>query len=147
MTSQSFVQRNNYKGKSPRAWVVIRFVASDGTLHERELVADSGSPCAVILSESDHKLLLHAGASGINSNFGFLAGGWVEVQMPELGLTQPIRGFGNDAVIQAVQRDWPDFSGIIGLPFLRLIEYGGDKDCFWLRHPSPGAGASGSQTT
>ena len=29
-----------------------------------------------------------------------------------------------------------DFSGLVGLPLLRLLEYGGDADWFWLRPAS-----------
>ena len=107
-------------------------------MHERELLADTGSPCAIIVGLADLNLLVHAGAAGVNSNFGFLTGGWLELQMPELGLVQPIHGYGSDSVLQAVQRDSSDFSGLVGLPLLRLLEYGGDADWFWLRLPSTG---------
>jgi hypothetical protein len=133
MTSTSHFQRNPYKGRVPRAWVRLRFEAPDGTLHERELLADTGSPCAIIIGRADLNSLVHAGAAGVNSNFGFLTGGWLELQMPELSLVQPIHGYGSDSVAQAVKRDSSDFSGLVGLPLLRLMEYGGDADWFWLR--------------
>jgi hypothetical protein len=136
MTPASHGQRNPYKGMIPRAWVRLRFVAADGTLHERELLADTGSPCAIIVGPADLNLLVHAGAAGVNSNFGFLTGGWLELQMPELGLAQPIHGYGSDSVLQAVQRDSSDFSGLVGLPLLRQLEFGGDADWFWLRMAS-----------
>jgi hypothetical protein len=50
--------------------------------------------------------------------------------MPELGLIEPIHGYGSDSVAQAVKRDSSDFSGLVGLPLLRLTEYGGDADWF-----------------
>ena len=53
--------------------------------------------------------------------------------MPELGLVQPIHGYGSDSVAQAVKRDSSDFSGLVGLPLLRLMDYGGDAHGFWLR--------------
>jgi hypothetical protein len=124
-------QSNPYKGKNPRCWVRLRF-AADGCLHERELVADTGSPCAVILCQTDLALLLRAAAAGINTNFGHLTGGWLELNMPELGLTNQIRAFGSDQVFQAVQADSPDFVGLVGLPLLRLVEYGGNGNSFWL---------------
>lgn len=135
MTPNPFVQTNPYKGTPLRAWVRLRLAAADGTLHERELLADTGSPCAIILGQADLTLLTHAGAAGANTNFGFLTGGWLELQMPELGLTQPVHGYGNDSVAQAVKKDSPDFVGLVGLPLLRLVEYGGDATTFWLRQP------------
>jgi hypothetical protein len=114
----------------------LRFVASDGSLHERELVADTGSPCAVILGQADLAMLSRAAAQGVNSNFGQLIGGWLELVMPELGLTVPTHGFGSDHVLQAVQAASSDFAGLVGLPLLRLVEYGGDGTSFWVRMPS-----------
>ena len=75
MPPNSFVQLNPYKGNNPRCWVRLRFAATDGGLHERELLADTGCPCAVILGLTDLALLLRASAAGINTNFGGLSGG------------------------------------------------------------------------
>ena len=69
MTTTPFVQRNLYKGRIPRAWVRLRLAAPDGSFHERELLADTGSPCALILGMADVSLLTHSGAAGVNSNF------------------------------------------------------------------------------
>jgi hypothetical protein len=55
--------------------------------------------------------------------------------MPELGLATSVLGFASDAVFQAVQADSPDFAGLAGHPFLRMVEYGGDAVSFWLRKP------------
>ena len=126
-------QRNPYKGTPPRCWVRIRFAAPDGSLHERELLADTGSPCAVILGQPDLALLLHAAAPGVNTNFGPLSGGWLQLHTPELGLTAQILGYGSDTVRQSVQLDSPDFAGLAGLPLLRMLEYGGDDTAFWVR--------------
>jgi hypothetical protein len=127
------VQRNLYKGKSPRCFVRLRFAAPDGTLHERELLADTGSPCAVILGMADYRALLHAAAASIGSNFGTLSGGWLKLSMPELELSGPLVGFGSDDVLRVVQADDQDFSGLVGLPLLRMAEYGGDAAAFWIR--------------
>jgi hypothetical protein len=108
-------------------------VAADGSLHERELVADTGSPCAVILGQVDLAILSRAAAAPINTNFGQLSGGWLELAMPELNLTNQLHGFGSDHILQAVQSDSPDFAGLVGLPLLRLVEYGGDSATFWVR--------------
>jgi hypothetical protein len=136
MTPTPVVQLNAYKGATPRSWVRLRFAAVDGSLHERELLADTGSPCAVILGQTDVALLLRASAAGIQTNFGPLTGAWLNIDMPELGLTRPILGFGSDAVSQTVQGDSPDFSGLAGLPLLRMVEYGGDAASFWIRKPA-----------
>jgi hypothetical protein len=135
MTPTSPVQRNPYKGMSPRCWVRLRFVAADGSLHERELLADTGCPSAVILGLSDLTLLDRGAAAGRGSNFGPLAGAWLELRMPELGLNQRIIGYGSDNVWQIVQHDSPDFAGLVGLPVLRMVEYGGDSTAFWLATP------------
>ncbi len=138
MAAGPYIQRNPYKGTTARGWVRLRFAAADGSVHERELVADTGSPCAVIFGLSDFTLLSHASAPGTNSNFGTLIGGWLELSRPELGLTGQIRGFGSDPVLQAVQRDSADFAGLVGLPLLRLVEYGGDATSFWVRKAGGG---------
>jgi hypothetical protein len=142
MTSVPYVQRNPYKGINPRCWVRLRFAAAGGSLHERELVADTGSPCAVILGHTDLALLLRSPAAGANSNFGPLVGAWLELHMPELGLGSQVLGYGNHQVVQAVQRDSTDFSGVAGLPLLRLVEYGGDATSFWMRAASASATVS-----
>jgi hypothetical protein len=116
MALTPFVQQNPYKGANPRCWVRLRFAAADGSLHERELVADTGSPCAVILGQADVALLLRTTAAGINTNFGHLAGAWLELNMPEFGLTAPILGFGSDRVLQAVRLNEPALTGLVGLP-------------------------------
>lgn len=92
MTSIPYRQQNPYKGRSPRCWIRLRFAATDGSLHERELVADTGSPCAVILGQTDLALLRRGAAAAMNSNFGQLTGAWLELSMPELGLNTLIVG-------------------------------------------------------
>jgi hypothetical protein len=136
MPSLPFVQHNSYKGTIPRGWVRLRFTAADGSLHEREMLVDTGSPCAVILGQADLTLLLRAAAKGVHSNFGHLTGGWLQLAMPELGLTIHVLGFGSDHVLRAVRSDSPDFAGLVGLPLLRMVEYGGDGATFWLRRPA-----------
>ena len=56
--------------------------------------------------------------------------------MPELGLSLTVLGYGSDNVWQQVQQQSPDFAGLAGLPFLRLVEYGGDGTAFWLAKPA-----------
>ena len=72
-------------------------------------------------------------APHVNSNFGLLDGGWIRLIMPELGLDQELVGYASDTVMKAAQASNVDFAG---LPLLRLVEYGGDANWFWIR---PGA--------
>jgi hypothetical protein len=136
MASTPFTQRNPYKGTTPRCWVRLRLVAADGSLHERELLADTGCPCAIILGAADLALLSRASAPTIGSNFGQLAGAWLELAVPELGLATLVPGAGSDQVFQACQASSSDFAGLAGLPLLRLVEYGGDHSEFWVRKPA-----------
>jgi hypothetical protein len=60
-------------------------------------------------------------------------GGWLHVDIPEVRLNQDIVGYGNDAVVSAAKASSPDFGGLADLPLLRMMEYGGDADWFWIR--------------
>lgn len=135
MTPGSSEQRNPYKGSPPRPWVRLRFLAPDGTTHEVECLADTGNPFAVILSEGRMTQLKYADAPDVNTNFGLLTGGWLRLAMPDLGLVQDVIGYASDAVAAAAKASSPDFEGLVGLPLLRLVEYGGDATSFWLRLP------------
>jgi hypothetical protein len=79
--------------------------------------------------------LKYADAPDVNTNFGLLTGGWLRLAMPDLGLVQDVIGYASDAVAAAAQASSPDFEGLVGLPLLRLVEYGGDATSFWLRLP------------
>jgi hypothetical protein len=132
MIAQPKEQRNPYKGTPPRPWVRIRLRAPDGTEEELDLIADTGNPCAVI-SQARMSQLKEADGIDLNTNFGVLQGGWVRLAMPEYQLTQAILGYASDGVMAAAQASSLDLEGLIGLPFLRLLEYGGDADTFWIR--------------
>jgi len=142
MIAAAFEQRNPYKGIPQRPWIRLRLAAPDGSLAELELLADTGNPCAIIIAQHNLARLKASDAPDINTNFGPMQGGWLQLAMPELGLVQPIRGYGSDAVLTTAKASHVDFEGLIGLPLLRLVEYGGDADWFgcvaWrLRHESP----------
>ena len=68
-----------------------------------------------------------------DTNFGPLEGAWFKVAMPELGLTEKIFGCGSDEVAAGAKSNHPDFEGLAGLPLLRLLEYGGNANEFWIR--------------
>ena len=51
MNATPLDQRNAYKGSPPRPWITVRIRAIDDSIHDLELLADTGSPCAVIFAE------------------------------------------------------------------------------------------------
>ena len=126
-------QRNPYKGSPPRPWMRLTLVASDGATRDLEVLVDTGNPCALIV-DSAALLRFNLGVTpGLNTNFGVLDGGWLRVQIPALGFDASVLGYGSDAVAQAAQASHSDFEGLAGLPLLRMLEYGGDRDWFWIR--------------
>ena len=137
MTPGPFEQRTPYKGTPNRPWIRLRLMALDGSTVELELVADTGSPFAIILGAQHMSRLEWGGGTDRSTNFGQLRGFWLELAMPELGLSGQIHGYASDTVWAAVKADHPDFEGLIGLPLLRLVEYGGNADWFWVRPISP----------
>lgn len=133
MTGVLFEQRNPYKGTPPRPWVRLRLAAPDGSTQELDLLADTGNPCALIIGQQLMARLKHGDGPDMNTNFGRLEGGWLQLEMPELQMVRPILGYASDAVVTAAKASHPDFKGLVGLPLLRLVEYGGDAVGFWLR--------------
>ena len=133
MSSGDFEQRNLYNGTPPCCWIRVRLRAPDGSDHEFNLLADTGSPVAIILGLTTLATMKHGDASGLGSNFGQLVGAWFHVRMAELGLDHKLVGYGSDNVLSTVKTGCPDFEGLAGLPLLRLMEYGGDADAFWVR--------------
>lgn len=127
-------QRNLYRGSRP--WLRVRFKAKDGSVHQLDLVADTGSAAGIILRLDLLRALAHEPCQDRPSNFGSLVGGWLRLYNPDLGLVEFVRGYGNDRAAAMVARSHPDFVGVVGLPVLRLAEYGGNADAFWIRTPS-----------
>lgn len=74
--------------------------------------------------------------SDVNTNFGLLKGRWFHLIMPEFGLDRGLVDYASDAVANSTKQSDTNFDGLAGLPFLRLLEFGGDADCFWLRSPT-----------
>jgi hypothetical protein len=74
-------------------------------------------------------------ARGVETNFGPLDGGWLRIAIPKLAIQVDVLGYASDAVIQATEASHSDFEGLAGLPLLRMSEYGGDRDFFWMRTP------------
>jgi len=133
MTSAITEQRNPYKGSPPRPWIRVRIAEKNGTAHEFDLLADTGNPFPIIISQAAMASLNFKSAPDVGTNFGVLQGGWMRLLMPELGLDTDVIGYASDAVVASTHASSPDFQGLAGLPLLRLLEYGGDADCFWIR--------------
>jgi hypothetical protein len=128
-------QRNPYFGAPERPWLSVRLEARDGTTRLFKLIADSGSPFAIILDEECLAEFKHRDGPPVDTNFGPLDGAWFKISMPEMGLTQKIFGCGSAEVAAGAKANHPEFEGLAGLPFLRLLEYGGNADEFWIRRP------------
>jgi hypothetical protein len=128
-------QRNLYKGSPLRPWIRLDLVAADGTTREIEVLADTGNPCALIVGTLVMRQFNLGMAPGMSSNFGPLDGGWLRTQMPEIGFDENVLAYSSDAVVQAAQASHADFSGLAGLPLLKMLQYGGDRDSFWIRAP------------
>jgi len=112
----------------------------DGATTELDLLADTGNPCSVIISQEKMLDLKAGDGPDISTNFGLLQGGWLQLAMPELGLVRPVLGYASDAVVAAANASHQGFEGLVGLPLLRLAEYCGNAGWFWLRPasvPSP----------
>lgn len=126
-------QRNAYQGNPPRPWVRLVLCGADGATRELSLLADTGNPCALIVGLEVLGQFNLGLAPGMSTNFGPLEGGWLRVQIPDLDFDESVLAYGSDAVVQAAAASHRDFAGLAGLPLLRMVEYGGDHDVFWLR--------------
>lgn len=133
MVRNRLEQRNPYEGIQQRPWVVMRLIALDSTVTQLKLMVDTGSPCALVVAVETMARFAHQEAPDSMSNFGNLLGAWFQIRMPEIGLVSRIVGYGSEEVVRASKQSHRDFDGLVGLPLLRLCEYGGDRDCFWLR--------------
>jgi hypothetical protein len=98
-----------------------------------ELLADTGNPCAIIIGSEDTAFMAPIPGYSLWSNFGALTAGWLQVVIPEIGFDQQMLGYASDAVVRAAQESSSDFRGLVGLPLLRMMQYSGDSDSFWIR--------------
>lgn len=127
-------QRNPYKGFPERPFVRVGLVARDGGRVDIDLLADTGNPCALIVSQRLISRLRHRAELNVDSNFGLLEGYRIRIFMPEFDVNHKVIGYASDLVAHTAKASHPDFEGLAGLPFLRLLEYGGDCDSFWIRN-------------
>ena len=126
-------QLNAYKGNPLRPWVRLTLVTADGPTREIDALADTGNPCALIVSREAMNECNLGLAPGMSTNFGPLEGGWLRVQIPEIELDTILLAYSSNAVVESVQESHADFQALAGLPLLKLLEYGGNRDSFWVR--------------
>ena len=127
-------QRNPYKGNPPNPWVTVRFEKADGTGSvEKQLAVDTGDPSEARISSQNMRELKLADGPNVETNYGHAAGGWVYINMPELGLEKWTLVFATDQLVSVVKRISQDFDGQVGLEFLRELEFGGNDREFWIR--------------
>lgn len=131
-------QRNVYKGEPARAWVRLQLISTDDRVHELECLVDTGNPCSIIIDLATMRSQRWRESLVTDSNFGPLEGGWLRIAIPELAFDVRTLGYANDSVVNVVQRSDPEFAGLVGLPFLRMFEYGGDQGRFWIRSSADG---------
>jgi hypothetical protein len=128
-------QRNPYMGSPARPRLRLVLVAADGTQRQVEALADTGNPCALIVGQEVMDQFNQGLVPGMSTNFGRLAGGWLRVQIPEVEFDANLIAYASDAVAQAAAESHPSFQALAGLPLLRMMEYGGNGDGFWVRKP------------
>ena len=131
-------QRNIYKGEPARAWLRLHLIARDDSVHEAEFLVDTGNPCAIIVDMETMRSLQWRVSTSTDSNFGSLEGGWLRLAIPELSFDVKTLCYANDSVVTVVKRSNPNSAGLIGLPLLRMLEYGGDRGWLWIRQPTMG---------
>ncbi len=126
-------QRNPYRGERP--WLRLGFRTADGAVHHYDLIADTGSAAGIILRPDLRIAMRFLPLADRPSNFGPMSGGWLRLYNPGLGVVETVLGYGNDRVAATAARSHPNYVGVVGLPLLRLGEYGGDATDFWFRYP------------
>jgi hypothetical protein len=126
-------QRNLYRGSPPRPWVRMQLIDSQGGIKELAFIADTGNPFPVIMASVHMSEFKQGDGPDVETNFGVLTAGRVRIAIPELNFSGQVLGYGSDSVRDSVQLSSTDFQGLVGLPLLRMMEYGGDSDWFWLR--------------
>ena len=122
-----------YRGEPARAWVRAELVAHDGRRKALDLLVDTGNPCEIIIEAATLRAMGWRETNDSNSNFGLVHGGWLRLVISEIGFDAKFIGYANDKVVEIAKRSDRRFGGLIGLPLLRMLEYGGDRGYFWVR--------------
>jgi hypothetical protein len=126
-------QRNRYKGVPPRPWLRLRLIDLEGVAQEYDFLADTGNPFALIVSAAAMARFKQGDGPDVETNFGVLTAGHVRVAVPEVNIIESILAYSSETVSDAARASSPEFEGLVGLPLLRTMEYGGDADSFWIR--------------
>ena len=130
-------QKHAYLGRTPRPWLELPFRNTAGLVHKLKLIADTGCPQGIILAPKWFDSLVTFHFASIRTNFGVMDGGWLQVFDPDSGFGELIRGYSSGSAAGFAAASHSDFAGIVGLPILRLGEYGGNASEFWFRYPAP----------
>ena len=136
MSSGRAEQRNAYRGNPSRPVVYVGLTALDGNRLDIGLLADTGNPFSIVVSHAVMRRLKRRAAIDVETNFGILEGAWLELNMPEFAVREDVLAYASDSVAASAKLSDPAFDGLAGLPFLRLLEFGGDAEGFWLRSPA-----------
>src|SRR4051812_37287157 len=120
-------QRNPYKGRSPRALIWLHLVGADNSSREYVCMVDTGSPFALIVHPVILASFVLRDRHPVETNFGRLEGGWIRCLIPEVGFDALVAAYAGERVIDSAKSSSADFNGVVGLPFLRNFEYGGDS--------------------
>ena len=128
-------QKNFYLGRSGRPWLKLDFLTVEGAREELALVADTGCPFDLVLAPEVFDRLSVFDLPALSTNFGELLAGRIRLYMPEMGIDRFLVALRSETVGSNLAAEHPDFSGLVGLPFLRLGEYGGDPSSFYFRYP------------
>lgn len=134
--AKSVEQRNAYLGDLPRPYVSVTLRGKRGSVIELELVADTGSPYALVIGTDVIREFHFREAADVFGNFGWLEGGWMKLSIPGVEWTGQCIAYGSDAVVESTRKSSSRFDGLFGLPLLRKFEYGGNASWFWLRTPT-----------
>lgn len=135
-------QRNPYLGATPRPWLRIRVLDANDAPVELTLIADTGSPYALIIDPILLSRLSRLSAPPFVTNRGTMTSGWVRLSMPDFSIDQDMLCYGDPTIERAVTADDPSFQGLVGLPVLQLAEYGGNATDFWFRYPPTSSSTS-----
>lgn len=133
MTSGGAEQRNAYLGVPPRPAVHVGLTTLAGNRLDVTLLADTGNPFSIVVSHAVMRRLKRRSATDVETNFGVLEGAWLQLTMPEFALDGEVLAYASDSVADSTKMSDAMFEGLAGLPFLRLLEFGGDADWFWIR--------------
>ncbi len=126
-------QKNPYAGAPARPWIQLRLHSATGETVTVKLLADTGSPCAIVIGRRVMEKVRLVEAPNLQTNFGLFEGGWVRVVIPGVAFEEMIVGFASDEAADATRRSHTGFDGLVGLPLLRRMEYGGNNEWFWVR--------------